>query len=92
MVVFITPVFSAEIDGWIKGETCWVVKSPSTDATIVGIILKKAAVTVKDAGGGWYQIVWAPVRDPATGKFLENDGAGYYIQKINFTTNPLHLR
>lgn len=78
------PIFAAEIDGWVKGETCWVVKSPSTDATIVGILKRKAAVTVEDVGNGWLKIVFAPVRDPQTGKFI--DCTGCYIQKKNFTS------
>jgi hypothetical protein len=46
----------------------------------------KAACTVKDTNGEWYKIVFAPVRDPKTGKFLDGHGAGYYIQKSTFTT------
>ena len=76
--------FCSESDGWIKSDTCWVVKTPSTKAKIVGIILKKAAVTVEDAGGGWLKIVFAPVRDPKTGNWIECTGC--YIQKSNFTT------
>lgn len=84
----ITPAFSSEIHGWIKSKTCWVVKTPSTDATIVGLIIYKAACTVEDARGEWYKIVFAPVRNPTTGKFLDRHGEGYFIQKSTFTTVP----
>lgn len=77
---------SSEIDGWIKSETCWVVKNSSKDATIVGIIKYKAACTVEDTEGSFYKIVWAPVREPSTGKFLDNNGRGYFILKKDFTT------
>ncbi len=84
ITMLVPSAFCAEIDGWIKSETCWVVKSPSTDSLIVGIILKKAAVTVTDAGNGWLKIVFAPVRNPTTWKFI--DCTGCYIQKKNLTT------
>ncbi len=67
-----------------KGDMCWVVKSPSVDATVIGIILKKAAVTVEGVGDGWLRIIFAPVRNPKTGKWIECTGC--YIQKENFTT------
>lgn len=80
-----------ELDGWIKGEMCWVVKEPSKDAKIVGIIKRKAAVTVEDAGKGWLKIVYAPVRDPKTGKFIECGGC--FIEKGNFTVeSPAYWR
>ncbi len=86
LTVFIvtTSAFCAELNGWIKGDTCWVVKTPSVNAKIVGIIKKKDAVTVEDAEKGWLKIVFAPVRDPQTGQWVEC--TGYYIQKSNFTT------
>jgi hypothetical protein len=80
-----TSAFCSELDGWIKSQTCWVVKTPSKKATIVGIIKYKSACTVKDAGSEWYKIVFAPVRDPKTGKFLPNSGSGLFMQKIDFT-------
>ena len=85
-VLLIVPftAFCAEKDGWIKGDTCWVVKTPSRDAKIVGIIKKKAAVTVETARTGWLRIVFAPVRNPQTGKWLECTGC--YIEESNFTT------
>jgi uncharacterized protein YgiM (DUF1202 family) len=79
-----TPGFCAELNGWIKGDTCWVVKTPSVKAKIIGMIKKKAAVTVEDAQEGWLKIVFAPVRDPQTGKWIECTGC--FIQKSNFTT------
>ncbi len=79
-----TPAFCSELDGWIKGDSCWVVETPSTDSKIIGIILKKAAVTVEDSKSGWLKIVFAPVRDPLTGNWVEC--AGCFIQKSNFTT------
>lgn len=82
---FYTSAFCSEIDGWIKSQTCWVAKTPSTEAKIVGIIKYKSACTVKDVGGDWYKIVFAPARDPKTGKFLKNSGAGLYMQKNHFT-------
>ncbi len=36
--------FCQELNGWIKGDMRWIVKSPSVDASVIGIILKKAAV------------------------------------------------
>jgi hypothetical protein len=82
--LFATSVFCSEINGWVKSETCWVVKEPSKDAKIIGIILKKAAVTVEDVGNGWAKIIFAPVRDPQTGKYI--DCTGCYIQRSNVTT------
>jgi hypothetical protein len=79
-----TSAFSSELDGWIKSQTCWVVKKPSKKASIVGLIKYKSACTVKDAGGEWYEIVFAPVRDPKTGKFLPNSGSHLFIQKSDF--------
>lgn len=77
--------FCAESDGWIKSEKCWVVKTPSGKGKIIGIIKRKAAVTVEDAGDEWLKIVFAPVRDiNNTGKWLECKGC--YIQKSSFTT------
>jgi hypothetical protein len=72
------------IDGWIKGEECWVTKTPGAEATIVGIIMRKSAVTVTDIGNGWLKIVSAPVINPKNGKFI--DCADCYIKKNNFTT------
>ena len=73
--------------GWIKSKTCWVVKTPSKDAKIIGIILYKAAVSVKDAEEGWVQIFAAPVRDPLTLKWLDwKETNGCYIRKDNVTT------
>lgn len=77
-------VYGQELNGWIKSDTCWVVRKPSGDATAIGIIRKKAHVTVKDVGGGWLKIIFAPIRDPLTGKWLQCTGC--FIQKINFTT------
>jgi len=82
--LFANVVFCSEINGWVKSETCWVVKEPSKEAKIIGIILKKAAVTVEDVGNGWAKIIFAPVRDPETGKYI--DCTGCYIQRNNVTT------
>ncbi len=76
--------FGQELNGWIRGDMCWVVKTPSGDAKIIGIIKKKAHVTVEDAGDNWLKIIDTPVRNPMTGKWIECRGC--YIQKINFTT------
>ena len=76
--------FCAEISGWIKGETCWVTHEPSLNSEIKGIILQRAAVTVEDIGSGWVKIIFAPVRDPSTGKYI--DCSGCYFQKMNMTT------
>lgn len=78
------PAISAELNGWIKGESCWVVKSPDSKAPIIGIIKKKAAVTVEKAGQGWLKIIFAPIRDPKSGKWIECKEC--YIQEFNFTT------
>ena len=87
-LIFIGPfanaVFCSEINGWVKSETCWVVREPTKEAKIIGIILKKAAVTVEDVGNGWAKIIFAPVRDPETGKYI--DCTGCYIQRSNVTT------
>ena len=83
--IAIAPVFCDELSGWIKGDTCWVIKAPSADSKIIGIIKKKAAVTVEDAEDGWLKIVFAPVReDSKTEKWIECTGC--YIQEKNFTT------
>jgi hypothetical protein len=84
MFLYAFPVFAFEIEGWVKGDICWVVKEPSEKSTIVGFLKRKAAITVEDLGNEWLRIVFAPVRDPKTGKFI--DCAGCYIQKENFTT------
>ena len=63
MSLFATSAFCSEISGWVKSETCWVVKEPSKDAKIVGIIKQKAAVTVEDLGNGWAKTIFAPVRN-----------------------------
>lgn len=85
LIVFMAiSAFSAELNGWIKGDTCWVIKSPSTNATIIGIIKKKAAVTVEKAEKGWLKIIFAPIRNPQTEKWVECTGC--YIQESNFTT------
>lgn len=78
--------FGAELNGWIKVDIypCWVVKSPSMNSPIIGIINKKAAVTVEKAEKGWLKIIFAPIRDPKTGKWIECTGC--YIQESNFTT------
>lgn len=82
--LFADAVFCSEINGWVKSETCWVVREPSKDAKIIGIILKKAAVTVEDVGNGWAKIIFAPVRDPETGEYIDCNGC--YIQRGNVTT------
>ena len=82
--LFSLSAFSAETNGWIKTDTCWVVKKPTKDAKIVGIILKGAAVAVEDIGKGWAKIVHAPIRDPKTQKYVECEGC--YIEIKNFTT------
>ncbi len=78
--------FGQELNGWIRGDMCWVVKTPSGDAKIIGIIKKKAAVSVEDVGDGWLKIVFAPIRDPKSGKWIQCSGC--YIKKHNFTTVP----
>ena len=77
--------FCTEIHGWIKTDTCWVVKAPSPVAKIVGIIKKKAAVTVEVSESEYLKIVFAPVRDPQTRKWV--DCKECYIEKSNFTTS-----
>jgi hypothetical protein len=85
LTVFITTTgFCAELNGWIKSYKCWVVKTPTVKAKIVGIIKRKAAVTVKEVQDGWLKIVFAPVRDPKTGKWVKCTGC--FIQKSDFTT------
>jgi hypothetical protein len=81
-----TPVYGAEVDGWIKSDVCWVATAPSKDAKVIGLIKKKAAVTLMDVGNGWAKIVFAPVRHPTTGKFIECNKC--YIQIVNVTTIP----
>jgi hypothetical protein len=78
------PAVCAEMSGFIKGDRCLVVEKPGNEAKVVGTILKKAAVTVEDAGGGWLRIIFAPVRDPQTKEYI--DGKGYYIRKVDWTT------
>lgn len=79
---------SSEISGWVKSETCWVTERPSTKAQIIGIILRKSSVMVKDVGRGWARIVFAPVRDPQTGKYLNCANRACYIRKRDITTIP----
>jgi len=78
------PALAIDIDGWIKSDTCFVANAPRGSAKVVGIIKKKAAVTVQDVGGGWLKIVYAPVRDINTGKYI--DCKGCYIKKDTLTT------
>jgi hypothetical protein len=78
-----------EYTGWIKSETCWVVETPSRKAPIIGIIIQKAAITVKDVGKGWAEIVIAPVRSlkkGEDGKLIE--GKGLYIERRCITKKP----
>ncbi len=72
-----------ENNGWIIGNACWVAKKPSVNATVIGIIKYKAAVTVEDAKNGWMKIIFAPIRDPKTWKFI--DCTECYIQEENFS-------
>lgn len=86
IIVWFHPLADADttLNGWIKGDICWVVKTPDTKSPIVGIISKKAAVTVNETGEPWLKIIFAPIRDPKTGKWIECSGC--YIKKDNFTT------
>ena len=79
-----SPIFAEEIHGWVKSDTCFVVKAPSADEVPVGFILRGAAVTVKDAGDRWFKIVYAPVRDIHTKSYIDCNGC--YILKEGFTT------
>jgi len=91
--IFAASAFCSEISGWVKSETCWVVKEPSKDAKIVGIIIKKAAVTVEDLGNGWVKTIFAPVRNLIEGRDGMKEGElyncnGCYIEKKNISTIP----
>lgn len=93
MCFFATSVFCSEISGWVKSETCWVVKEPSKDAKIVGIIKQKAAVTVEDLGNGWAKTIFAPVRNLIEGRDGMRKGKLYncdggYIQTETISTLP----
>lgn len=76
----------AEWDGWVKGERCWVVEAPNKEAAIIGILKKKAVITVSNVDSEWVRVVYAPVRDMQTGEFIECDEC--YIQKKNLTDIP----
>ncbi|MBI5017341.1 MAG: hypothetical protein HZB55_17880 [Deltaproteobacteria bacterium] len=78
---------SSDYSAWVKSETCWVVRKPSTDAKIIGIIVPKASVQVEDAGNGWLKLVFAPVRDPNTSKFIDCSNK-CYIRKADTTRTP----
>ena len=80
---FLTPAFGKEITGWIKSEACSVYEKPATESKTIGTIKQKAAVTVEDAGSGWMKILFAPVRDPKTGNYI--DAKAHYIQKRDMT-------
>jgi hypothetical protein len=82
--LLVMPAFCGEMSGWIKGDQCMVVEKPGNEGKVVGTILKKAAVTVEDAGEGWLRVVFAPVRHPQTKEYIE--GKGYYIRKADWTT------
>ena len=84
IVLFCLPAFCTELNGWIKSETCWVVKKPSDNAKVIGIILKKAAVTVENVGNGWAKIIFAPIRNMQTGKYIDCNEC--YIRRENITT------
>ena len=93
IILFPTYALSAEVSGWVKSETCWVVKKPSKDAKIVGIIKQKAAVTVEDFGNGWAKTIFAPVRNLIDGRDGMKEGqlyncAGCYIQMKDISTFP----
>jgi len=95
MITLFPPyAFSSEvISGWVKSETCWVVKKPSKDAKIVGIIKQKAAVTVEDLGNGWAKTIFAPVRNLIDGRDGMKEGQLYncdscYIQLKDISTLP----
>jgi hypothetical protein len=45
---FSTSAFCGEISGWVKTDKCIVTERPSGDSKVLGIIKKKAAVTVED--------------------------------------------
>lgn len=88
-----TSAFCSEISGWIKSETCWVVKEPSKDAKVVGIIKQKAAVTVEDLGNGWAKTIFAPARNLIKGRDGMEEGQlyncnGSYIQMKDISTIP----
>ena len=92
-LTFIPPVFCAELDGWIKSKTCWVVERPSKDAKVIGIIKWKAAVTIEDLGNGWARTIYAPVRNLINGyKGMKMDELynckDCYIEIKNFSTLP----
>jgi len=82
--LFLGSAVSSEMSGFIKGAQCLVVEKPDKADKVVGTILKKAAVTVEDAGDGWLRIIFAPVRHPETKEYI--DGKGYYILKTDWTT------
>ena len=79
----LTPAFCSEINGWIRSETCSVYEKPAKESRMVGTIKQKAAVNVEEAGSGWMKILFAPVRDPKTGNYV--DAKAHYIQKSDMT-------
>ena len=92
-IFFATLAFSSEISGWVKSETCWVLKEPKKDAKIVGIIKQKAAVTVENLGNGWGKTIFAPVRNLIEGRDGRKRGQlynceGCYIELQNISTAP----
>lgn len=81
--------FSKIINGWVKSETCWVVKEPRDDSPVAGIILQKTAVTVEKVGKGWAKIIFAPVRSLEKGwqgKLVP--GEGLFIKKNCISKKP----
>jgi hypothetical protein len=81
--------FKKKISGWVKSDTCWVVKEPRGDSPIMGIILQKAAVTVEKAGKGWVKIIFAPVRSlekGSHGKLVS--GEGLFIKRNCVAKKP----
>ncbi|MBT5305463.1 MAG: zinc-ribbon domain-containing protein [Candidatus Scalindua sp.] len=85
-----SPGNPAEYDVWVTSDNCWVVEEPSAASTVVGAIKGNAVVTIKDDGGEWLKIIYAPVRDMVTGNFIECPG--YYIRKKDTTKTPPQKR
>ena len=73
-----------EYNGWVLSNMCWVTKSPSDKAPIEGIIKQGAAVAAEESGKDWVKIIFAPIRDMKTGKYLTT--GVFYTKKEYLTT------
>jgi sRNA-binding carbon storage regulator CsrA len=77
---------SQKKDGWIR-HTSLVYTSKDTKSKPIGYLAQPASVGVAADGSGWLRLIYGPVRDATTKKFLtlaETPKELYIVEK-NFT-------